>query len=394
MNQIGFYVVVGLVLGIAFGFYLPEISQHLKLLSDIFIRLITMVVGPIIFCTLVSGICEHGNLKKIGKIALYSIVYFEVLTTIALLIGLVLANIIKPGLNISSEYTGLLQQKITNNHASLTFGNYILNIFPTSFFDAFAKNNLLQILFFSVIFSCAACSLGESVKDVFKIIVQIKQISFKILNYILYLSPFAAFGSIAYAVSKFGLSILENFSELIFVVYFAIFIFIFFVLGLISHLFNFSLLKLLKHLKEEIFLTVGTSSSEAVLPQVMQKLESFGCDPSVTGLVIPSGYSLNLDGTSIYLSASMLFIAQAFNVELTLMQQAYIMLILMINSKGAAAVSGGGFITLSATLFAIDILPTEGLALLIAVDRIISPARSLTNVIGNSVAAVVINKFK
>lgn len=391
-KNIGTFIIAAALIGIVFGCYFPTLSSNLKIFSDIYIRLITLAVGPIIFCTLFEGIAKQKSIKALGLISVYSIIYFEIITTFALLIGLIAVNVFKPGANIITGHINLVQNVNMHQH-NLSLTNYIINIFPNSFLGAFVKNNIMQILFFSTIFACAARNIKHETTEINNFIKQTKYIFFKILDYIIYTAPLAAFGAIAYTVGKFGANVIQNFAELVCIVYSTALFFIIFILGLVCRLYGFSLFKLIKYLKDEILISLATSSSEAVLPQLIKKLEQYGCSPGVTGFVVPAGYSLNLDGTAIYLSIATLFIAQAYGIELSMAQQAFIMLILMINSKGAAAVSGGGFITLSATLFAINILPTEGLGLLIAIDRLISPARSVTNIIGNSVATIVMSKI-
>lgn len=388
-KNIGFLVVIAMIAGTICGIGFPEFSLKFKLLNDIFIRLVGMVVAPIIFCTLVTGVIKHNSIKKLGKVAITAVVYFEIITTFALLIGLWASHIVKPGLHISLKHADAVQ--MVSSHLRLS--NFILHIFPSSFADAFAQNNLIQILFFSIVFACACCQLKEHIKSMMYLIEETKLIFFQILKYIILFSPFASFGSMAYAVGKHGYHIWINFGKLIGVVYFSSALFIVIVLGLVSRIARFSLIGLLKHLKTEILLTFSTASSEAVLPQLIEKLNQYGCRSEITGLVVPLGYSLNLDGTSLYLSVAVIFIAQAFGIDLSLIDQIYIMIILMINAKGAAAVSGGGFIVLAATLHATHILPIEGLGLLISVDRILSPARAVTNVIGNSIATMFLSSF-
>ena len=391
-KSLSFQVMIGILLGVMFAIIKPQFAIECKLLSDIFIKLISMLVGPIIFCTLVSGIVRHGDLKKVGKIALYAIIYFEVITTLAFIIGFIVSELIKPGMSIDTSLT--VDANVSNFATSqLTFAKYIMNIFPDSIFDAFVSNNLIQILFISIIFACAMIRAQAKSEVLMQLIQQISNIIFVMLEFIVRLAPIAAFGAIAYTVSKYGPQILINFGELILVVYIAMLIFMVLVFGTVGYLFQFNIWQLLKHIKSEILLTFGTSSSEAVLPQLMQKLSDYGCNKEVVGLVVPTGYSFNLDGTAIYLSVASMFIAQAYGIELSFKQEMYFLLILMINSKGAAAVAGGGFICLAATIAATGLLPTEGLALLIGVDRLLSVARAVTNVIGNSIAAVVVDKY-
>ncbi len=394
-KSLAFQVLVGIILGVLIGIFLPTWGANVKLLSDVFIRLVKLVVGPVIFCTIVNGISNHADVKAAGRIGLLAIIYFEIITTFALLIGLFSTHLLKPGVGIDVSHVDTADAASYVIKATpMSAYDHILSIFPSSFVDAFAQNNLLQILFFSIIFGIAMALLGDKVAPLKSMIKQFEQVVFKILNFIVSIAPVAAFGAMAYTVSHFGTHVLVNFGELIASVYLTAAVFIFIVLGGVCRLFGFRLWTLLKFVKEEILITVGTSSSEAALPRLMKKLESFGCRKEVVGLVVPTGYSFNLDGTSIYLSAAALFIAQAYGIELTVLQQASIIAILMLNSKGAAAVTGGGFVTLAATLSATNMLPVEGLVLLIGVDRFMSQIRALTNVIGNSVATVVVSKWE
>lgn len=386
---------MGIALGVIVGLFFPDIASSVKILSDIFIRLITLLVGPIIFCTIVGGISKHSDIKEAGRIAIGAVVYFEVVTTFALLLGIISCNLLKPGVGIDTTQLDASQiSHYVSSAAQLSIYDHIVNLFPTSFVEAFAKNNLLQILFFSIIVGIAMAALGKRVQPIRTMIAQVNDITFTLLHFIVRLAPLAAFGAIAYTINQFGLSVLVGFSELIFSIYLAMAFFIAVVLGGICYLSGFSLWSLLRFIKEEIVITLATSSSEAVLPQLIEKLEKFGCSKEVVGIVIPTGYSFNLDGTSIYLSAAAIFIAQAFGIHLTLTQEIGIIALLMLNSKGAAAVAGGGFITLTATLTATNILPVEGLVLLLGVDRFMSEARALTNMIGNSVATVVISRWE
>ena len=386
---------MGIAFGAIVGSFFPGIASPVKIFSDIFIRLITLLVGPIVFCTIVGGISNHSDVKEAGKIAITAIIYFEIVTTFALILGLLSVNLLKPGVGIDTSQVDISQiSHYISGTAQLSAYDHIVNLFPNSFVDAFAKNNLLQILFFSIIFGIAMSTLGKRVQPIRAMIGQFNEIIFTLLHFIVRLAPLAAFGAIAYTISKFGVHILVSFSELILSIYLTMAFFIAVVLGSICYFSGFSLWSLLKFIKEEIVITLATSSSEAVLLQLIEKLEKFGCSKEVVGMVIPTGYSFNLDGTSIYLSAATIFIAQAYGIELTLTQEISIIAILMLNSKGAAAVTGGGFITLTATLISTNILPVEGLVLLLGVDRFMSEARALTNMIGNSVATVVISRWE
>lgn len=393
-KNLTFQVIFATIIGIAVGIFYPEIGPKVKILSDIFIRLITLIVGPIIFCTIVGGLTNQKDIKSAGKVSLFAIIYFEIFTTLALLIGLLSAQLFKPGVGIDLSVIksmGLPQH--TTVSTNVTAYTKILHLFPNAFFDAFATNNLIQILVCSVLFGIAMTLKKGATKNVKQLIQESEKIFFAILHIIIKLAPFAAFGAMAYSVATFGVGLMINFGELIISVYLAVTFFIVVVLGCVCYFSGVNLLDLLKFIKEEIVITFGTCSSEAVLPRLIEKLQTFGCHKEVVGLVMPIGYSFNLDGTSIYLSAAIIFIAQAYAVHLTFMQELTILGVLMVSSKGAASVAGGGFVTLAATLYATNILPAEGIVLLIGVDRFMSEARAVTNMIGNSVATVVISQF-
>ncbi len=388
-------VICAIILGIIVGALFPSFGAQLKILADIFIKLIKMLIAPIIFLTVVTGIGGMGNLKKVGTIGGKALIYFEVVSSIALAIGLIVVHIIQPGkgLDTSSVDAGAVtqftKQAAESNHGFVAF---ITNIIPDNFFGSLANGELLPVLFCAILFGVAAASIGEPVKPVIKLCDQVSEIFFKIINMIMKISPIGAFGAMAFTIGNFGLSSLWSLGKLMLGVYTTMALFVIVVLGLIAKFFGFNIFKFIAYIKDELFLVLGTSSSESALPLIMQKLEKFGCSKQVVGLVVPTGYSFNLDGTSIYLSMAAMFIAQAYNVDLSLWQQIYLLGILMITSKGAAGVTGSGFITLAATLAAFPMIPVEGIALLIGVDRFMSESRAITNIIGNSVATVVIAK--
>ncbi|WP_146551581.1 dicarboxylate/amino acid:cation symporter [Rummeliibacillus sp. SL167] len=388
-------VICAIILGIIVGALFPSFGAQLKILADIFIKLIKMLIAPIIFLTVVTGIGGMGNLKKVGTIGGKALIYFEVVSSIALAIGLIVVHIIQPGkgLDTSSVDAGAVtqftKQAAESNHGFVAF---ITNIIPDNFFGSLANGELLPVLFCAILFGVAAASIGEPVKPVIKLCDQVSEIFFKIINMIMKISPIGAFGAMAFTIGNFGLSSLWSLGKLMLGVYATMALFVIVVLGLIAKFFGFNIFKFIAYIKDELFLVLGTSSSESALPLIMQKLEKFGCSKQVVGLVVPTGYSFNLDGTSIYLSMAAMFIAQAYNVDLSLWQQIYLLGILMITSKGAAGVTGSGFITLAATLAAFPMIPVEGIALLIGVDRFMSESRAITNIIGNSVATVVIAK--
>jgi aerobic C4-dicarboxylate transport protein len=386
-------VLIGIVLGVITGLYFPSFFAAGKLISDTFINMIKMVIAPIIFFTIVLGITGAGSMKKVGRVGGKGLLYFELVSTLALVIGLFVANLIKPGKGIHIE--GVSANKAAEfmeKGKDMNWSEFFAHIVPENIIGAFAKGDIIQILFFSVLFAVGIMKLKGAGDGLIGTFTVINKALFNILEMVMKLSPIGAFGGMAYTMGKFGVGSLLVLGKFMLTFYITVIIFIFVVLNAISRYYGFNLLKLLSYIKEEIFIVIGASSSEAVLPSVMQKLEKAGCDKTVVGLIIPTGYSFNLDGTTIYLSMSVLFLAQVFNVDLSLSQQITVVGILMVTSKGAAGVTGSGFIVLASTLSALKIIPLEGLALLIGVDRFMSEARSVTNFIGNTVATVVIAK--
>jgi len=397
LTNLYFQVLIGVILGIVVGLIWPEMGAKLKPLSDGFIRLVKMMVAPIIFFTVTLGIAHTGDMGKVKSVGVKALIYFEVVSTLALVIGLVVVNVWKPGAGMNIDAKTLDINSISNyTSAAKNLGviDFLLNIIPTSAVDAFAKGEILQVLLFSILFGLALGLQGEHGKPVYDLFDRISSILFKIISLIMRLAPLGAFGAISFTVGKFGSGALINLIKLMGGVYLTCGVFIVVVLGSVAQLNGFSLIRLLKHIKHELLLAISTSSGEVVLPLLMKKLESFGCDKSVVSLVIPTGYTFNMDGTSVYLTMAALFIGQATNVNLDLSQQLTLLAVLMLTSKGTAAVTGGGFITLAATLSSMDILPVAGLALLLGVDRFMSEARTITNVIGNAVATVVIAKWE
>jgi aerobic C4-dicarboxylate transport protein len=390
-------VVIGILLGITIGFIFPEFGAQLKVLADIFIKLIKMVIAPIIFFTIVIGIGSMGDLKKVGRIGGKALLYFEVITTFALAIGILIVSILQPGngFNTSgaegadvSEFT---KQAEESSHG---FMDFLMGIVPENAVAALAGGELLPILFFAVLFGLATASVGEKAAPVISLFEKLTEIFFSIVNMIMKISPIAAFGAMAYTIGNFGIGSLVSLGKLMGSVYITMFLFIVLILGGIAKYYKFNIFSFIKYIKEEILLVLGTSSSESALPKLMQKLERYGCSKSVVGLVVPTGYSFNLDGTSIYLSMAAMFIAQAYGVDLSIWQMATLLGILMLTSKGAAGVTGSGFITLAATLAAFPMIPVEGMALILGVDRFMSEARAITNLIGNGVATVVVSKME
>ena len=386
-------VIIGISLGILVGWLFPSFAPTGKLISEKFIDLIKMIIAPIIFFTIVLGIAGAGDIKKVGRVGGKGLLYFEVVTTLALIIGLLVAHLVHPGVGVtSSNLPSEKVVKIANQANELNWVDFFTHILPDNIFKSFVQGDILQILFFSILFGAGLSKLGSHGTSLIASFEKINKVIFNIMKFIMHLAPIGAFGGMAYTIGQFGFGTLLLLGKLMLSFYITVFLFVFVVLNLICKYNGFSLWNLLKYIKEELLITLGASSSEPALPNIMLKLEAAGCDKSVVGLLIPAGYSFNLDGTTIYLSMCIIFLAQVFNIDLSLMQQLTIIGILMITSKGAAGVTGSGFIVLASTLAAIKVIPVEGLALLIGVDRFMSEARAITNIIGNTVATVIIAK--
>jgi aerobic C4-dicarboxylate transport protein len=391
-----FQVITAIVIGAILGHFYPATGEAMKPLGDGFIKLIKMIIAPIIFCTVVVGIAGMEDMKKVGKTGGLALMYFEIVSTVALVVGLVIVNVIQPGggMNIDpatldtkgiAAYTGPGKMQGTVD--------FLLNIIPTTIVDAFAKGEILQVLLFSVLFGFALHRFGGRGTLVFDFIEKTSHVLFAIVGIIMKVAPLGAFGAMAFTIGKYGIGSLLSLGKLMGSFYATCLIFIFVVLGLIARAHGFSVWKFIKYIKEELLIVLGTSSSESVLPRMMAKMENLGARKSVVGLVIPTGYSFNLDGTSIYLTMAAVFIAQATNTPMTLTQQLTLLGVLLLTSKGAAGVTGSGFIVLAATLSAVGGVPVAGLALILGIDRFMSEARALTNLIGNGVATIVVAKW-
>lgn len=392
-----FQVLAAIVVGVLLGYFYPGIGTSMKPLGDGFIKLIKMIIAPIIFCTVVTGIAGMEDMKKVGRVGAKSLLYFEVVSSISLVIGLAVVTLVQPGAGFNADVTTLDTKGLasfTTGAKSLSTTDFFMNIIPTSVVDAFAKGDILQVLFFSLLFGFALSAIGEKGKPITKFIDEVSQIMFGIVGTIMKAAPIGAFGAMAFTIGKFGIGSLAKLGLLMGSFYLTCLIFIVVVLGSISKLCGFNIFKFILYIKEELLIVLGTSSSESVLPRMMIKMEKLGCTKSVVGLVIPTGYSFNLDGTSIYLTMAAIFVAQATNTPLTMTQTITILAILMLTSKGAAAVTGGGFITLAATFAAVPTIPLAGLALILGIDRFMSEARALTNLIGNGVATVVVSRWE
>jgi aerobic C4-dicarboxylate transport protein len=385
---------IALVAGIALGALFPHFGQSLKPFGDGFLKLITMIVGPIVFCVVVSGIAGAGNLKKVGRVGGKAIAYFEVMTTIALVIGAVLALVIKPGAGMNIDVHALNPQALTTyteNAKSLQdVAAFLLKIIPSTAFDAFAKGDILQVLVFAVLFGSALSLLGDKAKPVSSLIDSLAQVFFRIMGFVIQLAPLGVLGAIAFTTGKYGVASLQQLGLLVLVFYISCAMFIAVVLGIVMRLAGFNVFKLIRYLREELLIVLGTASSDAVLPQVMRKLEWMGVKDSTVGLVIPTGYSFNLDGFSIYLTLAVLFIAQATNTPLSMHDLIVVLLISLVTSKGAHGIPGSAIVILAATLSAIPAIPVLGLVLILPVDWFIGIARAITNLIGNCVATVVV----
>ncbi len=391
-----FRVLVGVVAGVVVGLVWPHFAELLKPFGDGFIKLIRMMVAPIIFLTVVVGIASVGDLRKLGRLGIKALLYFEVVTTLALGIGMVIANVVQPGrgMNVNPatlDIKSVAQYTTQSQHLSTV--DFLLNIIPDTFVGAFAKGEILQVLFLAILTGVALATLDQE-QRLIDSARSLSSVCYRIINIIMEAAPLGAFGAMAFTVGKYGVATLLTLGKLLLCVYITSLSFVAIVLGLICYLHGISLWKFLRYIREEIIIALGTSASEPVLPRMLIKMEQLGCSRAVVGLVIPAGYSFNLDGTSIYLTIAALFVAQATNTHLTLKQQLFVLLILMLNSKGAATVTGGGFITLAATLSAIGTIPVAGLTLLLGVDRFMSEMRTLVNLIGNGVATIVVAKWE
>ena len=391
IRNLTFQVLVAVSLGVLVGVVAPDIGKALKPLGDTFINLVKMVITPIIFLTIVHGIASMADLRRLGRVGGKALLYFEIVSTFALVIGMVIVNVTKPGagLDVSTLATGDIS-RYTAAAGDRSLADVFLHIVPSNSSAACAGGDLLPVVFFSVLFGVALTSVGEPGRSVVDLLEKLQVVFFRVVSLVMVVAPVGAFGAMAYTVGAFGLQTLLPLGRLMLDVYATMAVFIFVVLATICRLYGFRLWRFLRFIREEILLALGTSSSESALPRMLEKLERYGCDRSVVGLVIPTGYSFNLDGTSIYLSMAALFIAQVYGVDLSIGQQLSLLGVLMLTSKGAAGVTGSGFIVLASTLAATDIVPVEGVALLLGVDRFMSEARTVTNLIGNGVATLVI----
>ncbi|WP_180122647.1 dicarboxylate/amino acid:cation symporter [Acinetobacter sp. YH12086] len=405
-----FQVIVAIIAGVLVGHFSPSgtqiingTEQYVKGWGELFyplgqgfIKLIKMIIAPVIFCTVVSGIAGMESMKSVGKTGGVALLYFEIVSTIALIIGLAVINIAKPGVGMNVDPASLDTagiSKYVESGAAQSTQEFFMNIIPNTVVGAFAEGEILQVLLFALLFGFALHKLGDAGKPVLKFIDQIAHVFFNIVNMIMKLAPIGAFGAMAYTIGKYGIGSLAQLGQLIICFYITCLLFIFIILGSIARICGFSILKMIRMIREELLIVLGTSSSESVLPRMLRKLELAGAEKSVVGLVIPTGYSFNLDGTSIYLTMAAIFIAQATNTPLDISHQITLLLVLLISSKGAAGVTGSGFIVMAATLSAVGHIPVAGLALILGIDRFMSEARALTNLVGNSLATIVVAKW-
>ena len=387
-------VLAGILAGVAVGYLAPRAGEALKPLGDAFLKMIKMVIGLVIFCTVVSGMGGMSDLKKVGRVGGKALIYFEVVSTIALLFGAVVANVVRPGSGFDADSahldTAAVASYIGQSRQS-GVADFLLQIVPTTVIDAFAKGEILPIVFVSVLFGYVLSRLGERGKPIRTLIDATSHLVFGIINILMRLAPLGAFGAMAYTIGKFGPAALGNLDGLILLFYATAALFVFVVLGLIARIVGFSILKFIVYIKDELLIVLGTSSSESALPQLMEKLERLGCSKSVVGLVVPTGYSFNLDGTNIYMTLATLFIAQALGVDLSFSQQLTILVVAMLTSKGASGVTGAGFITLAATLSVVNPALVPGMAIVFSIDKFMSEVRALTNITGNGIATVFVS---
>ena len=396
-RQLYFQVVVAIVLGALLGHFEPAFAESLKPLGDAFIKLVKMIIAPVIFLTIVTGIAGMTHLKTVGRVFAKSMTYFLFFSTLALIVGMVVAHAVQPGAGMNIN-PAELDQSAVNTYVQksheLSLVGFLMDIIPATLISAFVDGNILQVLFVAVLFGIALALVGERGRPVLSFLEALTAPVFRLVHMLMKAAPIGAFGAIAFTIGKYGVESLVNLAWLVGSFYLTSLFFVLVILGIVCRLCGFSVLKLIRYLKAELLLVLGTSSSESALPSLMEKMEKAGCEKSVVGLVVPTGYSFNLDGTNIYMTLAALFIAQATNVDLTLGQQITLLAVAMLSSKGAAGVTGAGFITLAATLSVVPDVPGAGMALILGVDRFMSECRSLTNFIGNAVATVVVSRWE
>ncbi|MBP7001602.1 dicarboxylate/amino acid:cation symporter [Amaricoccus sp.] len=396
-RQLYFQVLAAIALGITVGHFWPDLGASLKPLGDAFIKLVKMIIAPVIFLTVTTGIAGMSDLKKVGRVAGKAFAYFITFSTLALIVGLLVGNIVQPGAGLNIDPASLDGAAVADYAAKAhdtTIVGFLSGIIPSTVVDAFAKGDILQVLFFSVLFGISLAAVGERGAPVLGFLQALTSPMFKLVEILMKAAPIGAFGAMAFTIGKYGIASVINLAMLVGTFYLTALIFVLLVLGTVARLNGFSILKLIRYLKEELLLVLGTSSSEAALPSLMEKMERAGAKRSVVGLVVPTGYSFNLDGTNIYMTLAALFIAQACGIDLSIGEQIILLLVAMLSSKGAAGITGAGFITLAATLSVVPSVPVAGMALILGVDRFMSEVRALTNFVGNAVATLVVARWE
>ncbi|MCF7521583.1 dicarboxylate/amino acid:cation symporter [Neisseria sp. ZJ106] len=390
-------VIFAIVVGILLGHFYPSIGESMQPLGTAFIKLVKMIIAPVIFLTVVTGITGMGNMKAVGRVAGKAMIYFLTFSTLALVVGLIVSNIIQPGAGLNIDPSTLNSDKVSEYlskaHES-TITGFLMNIIPTTVLSPLMGGDILQVLFVSVLFGFALASVGDKAQPVIQFLQDLSAPVFKMVSILMKAAPIGAFGAMAFTIGKYGISSISNLFMLVMTFYITSILFVIVILGAVARYNGFSIIKMIRYIKDELWLVLGTSSSESALPTLMQKMEAAGCEKSVVGLVIPTGYSFNLDGTNIYMTMAALFIAQATNTDLTLTHQITLLLVAMLSSKGAAGVTGAGFITLAATLSVVPGLPVEGMALILGIDRFMSECRALTNLVGNACASIVVARWE
>ena len=396
-KQLYVQVLVAIAAGILLGHFYPEFGTQLKPLGDAFIKLVKMIIAPVIFLTVATGIAGMTDMKKVGRVAGKAMIYFLTFSTLALIIGLIVANLVQPGAGMHIDPASLDPQAVANYTEKAheqTITGFLSGIIPTTIVGAFASGDILQVLFFSVLFGISLAMVGDKGKPVTDFLQMLTTPVFKLVSILMKAAPIGAFGAMAFTIGKYGIGSIANLAMLIATFYITALLFVVFVLGAVARYNGFSIFALVRYIKEELLLVLGTSSSEAALPSLMDKMEKAGCKRSVVGLVIPTGYSFNLDGTNIYMTLAALFIAQATDIPLSLTDQILLLLVAMLSSKGAAGITGAGFITLAATLSVVPAVPVAGMALILGIDRFMSECRALTNLVGNAVATIVVARWE
>lgn len=389
-------VIFAIIVGILLGHFYPSFGESLKPLGDAFIKLVKMIIAPVIFLTVVTGIAGMNNMKSVGRVTGKAMIYFLTFSTLALIVGLVVGNIIEPGAGLNIDPSTLKSDKVNEyveKAQDSTITAFLMNIIPTTIVSPLTSGNILQVLFVAVLFGISLASVGDKARPITNFFQELSAPIFKMVSMLMRFAPIGAFGAMAFTIGKYGISSISSLILLVGTFYITSLLFVLVILGAVARYNGFSIVKLMKYIREELWLVLGTSSSEAALPTLMQKMQRAGCEKSVVGLVVPTGYSFNLDGTNIYMTMAALFIAQATNTDLTLTQQITLLLVAMLSSKGAAGVTGAGFITLAATLSVVEGLPVEGMALILGIDRFMSECRALTNLVGNACATIVVARW-